>query len=649
MWPFKKKISEAEVFAQARELLQAAEAAVVSAVSFETKPSVEEHIEEMEREVRELYSEPDGSIPDLTTLERSRSHRFRNFLIWLSVFFGLLAVAAWAGFFIFKPYNSFNQDDFKLTIVAPDSVKSGELVKVTVKYSAAKNSLAKLEIAMKTPSGFELLQAEPAAIEAGRWSLPTLSSSGNGEVVLNGLVRAPTGSLVEFRAFASYTPTDFNSEFQSVGSAAFTVIDSALVLTATSTERAMPGEPVTVVYNYKNTGEREFPGAVLKANLPAGFVLTNSSPASSEGPSYWKLGTIAAGAEGRVTVNGTFDSTAKGDSSFDAELGYVTDSQFARQAATSSVVSVIGGDLAITTIINGSMEASAVNFGDTLRITANYSNRSEATLGNVVLTLKLVGRPIKDGKTVFASSSIIEASKGIVSADSIVWTKNEVPGLAKLAPGDEGSLDITIKLVSAPFVSGAKDYGLDLWLEGAVGTVNNVKKDRQVVSSKFNFPFLSDLKPKAESRYYNDDDVAVGTGPLPPKVGEETTYRIFWSLENALHELENLTMKTTLPANVRFTGKKDLSAGELLYDETNRTVTWTLNKLPTSVAEATADFEVGLTPSSAAAGNILPLTDRVETNAEDVAAKGRIIKIIEGVDTSLVGDQLGRGKGVIQK
>jgi hypothetical protein len=120
-------------------------------------------------------------------------------------------------------------------------------------------------------------------------------------------------------------------------------------------------------------------------------------------------------------------------------------------------------------------------------------------------------------------------------------------------------------------------------------------------------------------------------------------------LENALHELENLTMKTTLPANVRFTGKKDLSAGELLYDETNQTVTWTLNKLPTSVAEATADFEVGLTPSSAAAGNILPLTDRVETNAEDVAAKGRIIKIIEGVDTSLVGDPLGRGKGVIQK
>jgi hypothetical protein len=76
-------------------------------------------------------------------------------------------------------------------------------------------------------------------------------------------------------------------------------------------------------------------------------------------------------------------------------------------------------------------------------------------------------------------------------------------------------------------------------------------------------------------------------------------------------------------------------------------VTWTLNRLPVGAEEVTVDFEIGLTPGSAAAGNILPLTGDVTFEGEDASVGARIIRTAEAVDTALTGDPLGRGKGVV--
>jgi len=644
MWPFGKKeeVAEGDVFAKARQLLKSAVIA--------TRGKKGDDKAQLEREVRELYSEPDGTIPDLTTLERARSHRIRNWLIATTVFFGLLATAAWAGFFVFKPFGAWGPEDFDLAIEMPESVKSGEEATVTIRYrNVGRTALSSLEITAKMPPGFIVRKSDPVPIGPDRWVLGSLSAGSSGSIVLTGKVLGVPSSLVDMRAFATYVPMDFNSPFQAVGSGAFTIVGSTMELTATSTERVMPGEPLEATFSWGNYGSDEVKNAGFRVALPPGFVTASSSPGPTDGKSFWKLGTLAPGAEGKVKIRGSFDSSAKGAAVFTGDLGYDDAGTFVLQATTSTSIGVIGGDLVISTLVNGSMGAMPVNFGDTLHISIDYANRSEAELGDVTLVARFAGQPTVDGKTVFTSSSISEASKGTVSANSIVWTKKEVPELEKLAPGDEGSFDVTLKLAGAPFAPGAKTYSLDFWVEGAAGTVNKVAKTRKVTSTKMTFPFYSDLRFKAESRYYNDDEEVVGTGPLPPKAGSETTYRIFWTVENALHELSNLNVETKLPDNVRFTGKNDVSAGELKYDADKKIMIWSLNRMPTSIGKATMDFEVGLTPSSAAIGNILPLTGEARLDVLDTVANGHILKTLDAVDTSLAGDPLGRGKGVVAK
>lgn len=646
MWPFRRKHDEDEdldIFAKARKMLSVAPPKAPA----KTEPSPEA----LERDVRELYSEPDGSIPDLTKLERGRSHRLRNLTLAAIAVLAALAAAAWGGIAVFGPSRAWTPEDFALTVDSPQSARSGEETTFTVRYrNSGPTDLSGVDLTMNMPDGFEFRRSDPEASAPGEWKIGDLAPGASGTIRVTGRVLAAPGSLMDLKAFVDYLPADFNSPFQTVATGAFTVVGATLGLTATSTDRVMPGEPVEVVYSWRNDGSEPMDDAALRVNFPQGFVFSNSSPGATVAPSLWKLGTVAPGSDGKVVIRGSFDSGAKGEEDFAADLGYMKGEDFVAQDSTSTPVTVIGGDLVITTFVNGSSDASPVDFGDTLHVSVSYANKSEAQLGNVSLKLDFAGDPTdQDGKGAVATSSIADAAGGTVVGDSIVWTSKEVPALAKLQPGDQGTFDVSLKLAQTPYAPGVKDYSLALWVEGTVGTVNGAAKGRQVTSSKLVFPFFSDLAFTAESRYFNDDDEAVGTGPLPPKAGEETTYRIFWTITNALHELDGITVKTTLPDDVRFTGKSATSAGELQYDADKKEVSWVLNRLPTSVGKATMDFEVGLTPSDAAVGNILPLTGSASLDAMDTVAGGHIVRTADAVDTSLVGDPLGRGKGVVAK
>lgn len=610
----------------------------------------------LERAVRALYADAHGALPDLTHLEPVRSYRTRNILITATFFFAVLAAAAWAGFFIFQPYKKTSTAHATISLVAPQSAKSGEEVTVRIRYAAEEAvALASVEISITLPPDFILREATPQATGDHRWVIGQLPAGSSGEIVLAGTVYGAPGTLLAFQAFSSYVPENFHSPFQTVASAAVPIVGSLMEVAASSTERVLPGEPVSLVFSYRNTGSSTITDTAFRTTLPAGFVVVKTDPAPSDGgPLFWKIGKLEPSANGTIALTGTFSSDVKGALSFGGEIGFFSPgNSFVTQAATTTSVSVLSGDLVLSEIVNGSGEGTAVHFGDTLHTTFSYANRSEAQLEDVVLVAHLTGTPAAKSTSalapVFDALVITDSAHGVFSTSTgaMTWTKKEIPALTKLAPGDEGTIDMTVRVAPKPTIPGAKEYGITLWLDGTIGKVNGTKKDRKVQSAQLSFPVLSDARFTASARYYNDDEITVGTGPLPPQAGTETTYRIFWTIENGLHEVQNLSLQTTLPENVRFTGKQDVSAGAVAFDEKTRTVTWTLNKLPVDVQKTTVDFEVGLTPSAAAVGNILPLTDTAHFDAVDALVGAHILKSEAAVDTSLVGDPLGRGKGVV--
>lgn len=161
------------------------------------------------------------------------------------------------------------------------------------------------------------------------------------------------------------------------------------------------------------------------------------------------------------------------------------------------------------------------------------------------------------------------------------------------------------------------------------------------------------FKFDAEARYYNDAGAALGAGPIPPVVGGTTSYRVYWRVTNTTSDASDLTLTTTLPSHVFWTGKNiSRDAGDISFNAAKRTVTWTLNKVPASTGSRlptlNAAFEVSITPTSSQIGADVVLSPSATATATD-SWTGRSIEITEPtLTTDLPTDPEAAGEGVVQ-
>ncbi len=80
--------------------------------------------------------------------------------------------------------------------------------------------------------------------------------------------------------------------------------------------------------------------------------------------------------------------------------------------------------------------------------------------------------------------------------------------------------------------------------------------------------------------YYNDDGRIKNSGPIPPKVGETTSYTIHWQILNLANDVQNVEIKSVLPNWVAWTGETIDQNKELQYDERTGSVIWQAGNIP---------------------------------------------------------------------
>jgi len=224
-----------------------------------------------------------------------------------------------------------------------------------------------------------------------------------------------------------------------------------------------------------------------------------------------------------------------------------------------------------------------------------------------------------------------------------------VPSLARIGAGEEGTLDFELPILGEP-IANAKDadYRIVSWLEAGVARIDGDEVHRTAKTQPIVAKILSDARLSAQARYFDDDAVPVGSGPLPPEVGKETTYRISWTIENSLHELADLKLSAKLPSNVVWTGISSVDAGELQFDAAGEKMSWSLNWMPVTIKKLTVSFDVRLMPTEADKGRIPTLVDAAIFEAVDRITGDSLLLSTPPLTTALEGDDLAAGKGRVQ-
>jgi hypothetical protein len=140
--------------------------------------------------------------------------------------------------------------------------------------------------------------------------------------------------------------------------------------------------------------------------------------------------------------------------------------------------------------------------------------------------------------------------------------------------------------------------------------------------------------------YFNNDNQPVGSGPLPPKVGEKSGFKVYWTVKNNLHELTDTRVIFNLPSNVNFDEKNTTNVGGVTYDAALRQVIWEIGRLPVSVYQADAEFGISIIPIENDRNKILVLSSGSTVSANDTETKSLIVKKTGAKTTKLEDDDI---------
>lgn len=635
--------------------------------SADTRVEERKHSAEVNKSLTEIFRDESGKMPDMTHLDRHRPNVIAWILGGIAGFIVILICAIWVGFAIFKPFSGFSGNGFQIVIDGSERIALGQETTYFINYhNVSSDPLATAEIRISFPPDFSATKLDPQPTGNGFvWKLGSIPAGGRGTILIKGMFSGALGTHTAIQAVGTYRPGSFNSDFEELTTRKIEYAETVLDGLIEKPAKALPGDKVRIVYQLQNNGSNPLERLEARITLPTGFVREASSTEGLIDESIVRIpvGTIAAGATTSVSVVGTFASGASGDLLIHAEVGRVgVDGTFQPAQKADSTISVLAGDLLLKLVVNGSDTDRSVSAQESLRFALAYENTSPEELKDIVLRVKF--EPAQNGSStseVFVFNpkppapalvdwkALEDSSSGTVSGNTITWDKKGIGELERLPPQMDGIIEFALPVAFNRTASGTSDVPFQVTVEGTMAKVGTTIVNRTIKTKPITFRLRTDADVRVEAWYFSEEGAPLGSGPLPPIVGQTTSYRIQWDVQKTLHELSNVRISAVLPKNVTWPAKSTVTAGDLGYDESTRTVSWTLNRLPADVNEMTADFDVQLTPFEADANRFAGLLGETRFEAVDTAIGEPIVRIKPALTTDLQNDEGAKSKGVVKK
>jgi len=603
---------------------------------------------DIQRNLAEVYTDGNGHVPDLTKLEKTQRPLWQTILYSLIVVFLVLFVAAAAGFWYFSNLDkeTFTNENVIVRLEPPISLVSGQdSTYALVISNNEKVNLYNLNIEMFYPESFVYMSGTPEAMTEKKniWNIGVLKVGETQKIEFTGKIIAPLDSIQTFKGIVSYKPANLNADFKKEIIADMPVASALVGLEITGPEKLLADQPAQYKIKYHNASDENLKDLEIIADYPPGFIFSSSTPSPQAGANnIWKINELASSSEGELVFVGNFSGVAEaGPQEIRARLNLKNGNEYLTQGENSLVTEIVKDQLTLQLIINGSGEDQSVSFGDLLVYTLNFKNNSQQDLRNIQLKAEL-SSDILDWKT------LVDNNDGSVSGNTITWTGRQVAKLLKLGPGEEGEVSWQIRLKDAAAGSdpdinnfSVESYAEALLADGDI--LGGSIKSKKIINA-----INSDLDMSVTPRYYDENNVALGSGPLSPKSGETSSYNIQLVLKNNLHNITNIEVSAVLPQNVSWNNKENHNLGDFIYNASTKKIIWKVARLLKSSHDGVADFNISITPESGDVGKVLILVPEITLTATDSETGAAINKKFKAITTAFEDPIMGQLDGIVQ-
>ncbi len=587
-----------------------------------------------------LYRSGKHRQDDLTRINREDPNRKKKIIAMILAGLLVLLGAALAGFYFFiNTEGTFSGDNILISAATDTQVSSGETVTITLTVENKENlSLLGTELTVQYPDGFVFSSANPLADNEAHnaWNTGDIREGTTKSVQIVGQILGDVGSVKNFSVTLSYMPENFSSEFEKDYTFEIALSSSSFNVDYNVPTKVVSGIEESYALTVSTTSSEVFGKVRLSLSIPEGLTVRDFSPAPTEAGSVWEFSEFGGRAEQVISWKGTIEAPEGEMKEVVAEVGYV-DSQglYHKQTEESVILFVVNPQLILSLSVDGRSEDGVASLGESIEYAISYRNESETRIPEATLSVSLTGDALD-------WTSIVDASSGTIAGNTITWNQDDNSKLANIEAGDNGtvSFSISLKKKFSPADSLREIVAFAILKSEHVSDLQNgaLEVESGTITTKIN----SHVELRVEGRYYSDEFLKVGSGPIPPQVGAETTYRMFWYLQNGFNEVSGVTVTAQLASGITWSGGSDVSAGTITYDPVSNTVTWDINRIPANVGaaipELAASFSLTVVPEEADLGKILILLGRSTFNAFDTVTSQNITVVEDMVTSEIPSD-----------
>ncbi|MFA5355615.1 MAG: hypothetical protein WC302_02730 [Candidatus Paceibacterota bacterium] len=519
--------------------------------------------------------------------------------------------------------NIYSKDILKLEILGPETVDLLEPVEYTIIYkNNGDTKLENPELIFEFPD-----YSIPDEGNATRITKASEELGGDiypGEeriIIIKGRFLGKEGDAKTAKASLSYKPKNLNARYES--STTFTSILDKVPLTF---EFDLPtkvdsGKEITFRLNYFSNADYPLSDLRVLVDYPAGFEFVGSNPSALE-EGEWDIGLLNKAEGGRVQITGKMTGDIGEEKILRAQIGTWYNGEFVLLKEAVKGITIITPTLYITQQINNN-PGFVADPGDSLHYEIFFRNVGQDMLADMTLQVTLAGSSL-DLNTLKTIDGTFEEGD-----NSILWDWKKVSDLQLLSPQEQGKVEFWIDVKDDWAINSSED--------------KNPQIKTNIYLSQVREEFITKVNSKLEisQKGFYEDEVFGNLGPIPPVVGQETTYTIMWQLKNYYNDVSGAVVKATLPENVRLTGQifPEDQAEKFTFDSNSRELVWSVGDIlvgqgvlntPPSIA-----FQVALNPRAYQRGQAAVLVNQANVTGQDQWT-GTTIQDIDVVMTTLL-------------
>lgn len=591
-----------------------------------------------------------GARKNISTFEKSNKKSMKSLWIIIFVLFAV-AIVSYLGWNFFNNFKPLSGTGVAMEISGDDSLISGDRVKLTIKYENKEQVKVKnVELRINYPEGMYYISSskEPDNLGVNLWKLGDLSPGEDGKINLEIQVIGNKDDELNLEATIAYEPVNFSSNFESKANYSIKVQKTLMELNIESPSE-VGNNRVSYKVIYKNISDNNLSNARIRFEYPGGFSVSevNANSLEQTAENTWSLGELQKDSSGEINISGFLDLTNNTTSTFNAIIEIKSLYSLENNSGQNSIlewipyikvskdVLLVPSDVALQISVNNSQIDMPLNWENELKYEIFYKNNSENPINNISIVLSLDSKYLD-------LETLRDVFNGNFDKDNltITWDKNSVPSLAKLEKGQEGKINISVKLnrFDNQYI-GDDDYFVK---SEAKLKYKNIQEDKESTSNFIINKIITPIEISSKVRYYDLSD-AVGSGPLPPVVGETTTYEVVWQIKSVLSNLSDVVVKTILPPNVDW-GEGNVDLGTIIYNSETREITWQMDNMD-NARDYTAKFNILFTPDKSQKDKVVTLINQTNLSGVDSFSGAKINKDVPYLTSELLGDQKAAGKG----